>query len=124
MEDFRSKSCGDGRMQIEAYYGDRPSYSGMQDLRSYSTSYAPPHHFSGATNTNINNKEGKFKKGKSNVGSSSSSVKNWSFNDPELQRKKRVASYKVYAVEGKMKGSFRKSFRWLKDRYTQVVYGW
>ncbi|XWS26666.1 hypothetical protein CRYUN_Cryun26dG0050100 [Craigia yunnanensis] len=40
----------------------------------------------------------------------------WSFNDPELQRKNRVASYKVYTVEGKVKGSFKKSFRWLKDR--------
>ncbi|KAH0969838.1 hypothetical protein GBA52_028434 [Prunus armeniaca] len=41
--------------------------------------------------------------------------------DPELQRKKRVASYKMYSVEGKMKGSFRKSFRWLKDKCTQVL---
>ena len=68
-------------------------------------------------------KEIKIKKTKSSLGSSSSS-KSWGFNDPELQRKKRVASYKVYAVEGKMKGSLRKSFRWIKDTYTQVVYGW
>ncbi|GLT71552.1 hypothetical protein SLA2020_435620 [Shorea laevis] len=39
----------------------------------------------------------KLKKGKSGVGSVS---KSWSFSDPELQRKKRVAGYKVYAVEG------------------------
>ncbi|XP_068653395.1 uncharacterized protein [Aristolochia californica] len=108
MDDFRSKSCGDGRMQMESY-GDMPPASGY-DLRCYSTSYA---------STQVP-KEINFKKGKS-IGSSS---KNWSFNDPELQRKKRVASYKVYAVEGKMKGSYRKSVRWLKDRYTQVVYGW
>ncbi|KAM1262600.1 hypothetical protein ACFX13_028382 [Malus domestica] len=44
--------------------------------------------------------------------------------DPELQRKKKVASYKMYSVDGKMNGSFRKSFRWLKDKYTQVLYGW
>lgn len=62
----------------------------------------------------------KLKKGKI----ASSSSKSWSFNDPEFQRKKRVASYKVYSVEGKVKGSFRRSFRWLKDKYTQVVYGW
>lgn len=62
----------------------------------------------------------KLKKGKI----TSSSSKSWSFNDPEFQRKKRVASYKVYSVEGKVKGSFRRSFRWLKDKYTQVVYGW
>ncbi|CAH8281728.1 unnamed protein product [Eruca vesicaria subsp. sativa] len=45
-------------------------------------------------------------------------------NGPELHRKKRVASYKMYSVEGKVKGSFSKSFTWLKHRYTQVVYGW
>ncbi|KAG0486850.1 hypothetical protein HPP92_008945 [Vanilla planifolia] len=42
----------------------------------------------------------------------------------EFQRKKRVAGYKVYSVEGKLKASFRKSIRWLKERYNHVVYGW
>lgn len=46
----------------------------------------------------------------------------WSFSDPEFQRKTRVASYKAYCVQGRVKGSFRKSFRWVKDRCTQVVY--
>ncbi|KAF4369434.1 hypothetical protein F8388_001856 [Cannabis sativa] len=40
----------------------------------------------------------------------------WSLNDPELQRKKRVVGYKAYVVEGKMKGSFRKSFKWIKRK--------
>ncbi|XP_043721531.1 uncharacterized protein LOC122668987 [Telopea speciosissima] len=114
MEDFRSNSCGDGRMQMESYNGSRPTSYGMHDLRSYSASYA-----SSAHQTQMG-KEVKLKKAKSTAVSS----KSWSFNDPELQRKKRVASYKVYAVEGKAKGSLRKSFRWLKDRYTQVVNGW
>ncbi|OAY53170.1 uncharacterized protein LOC110612693 [Manihot esculenta] len=112
MEGFRSKSCRDGRMQIEEYYGDKAGPKGMQNLRSYSVNYAQPNQFG---------KEVKIKKGKNNVGSSS---KSWILNDPELQRKKRVASYKVYAMEGKMKGSFRKSFRWIKDTYTQMLYGW
>ncbi|KAJ4708680.1 DUF3511 domain protein [Melia azedarach] len=128
MEDFRSKSCRDGRMQIDNYYVSTTesstgpsSYSinGMQDLRCYSASYAsslPP-----IPNPQPHNNDVKFKKGKSTNGSSS---KNWSFNDPELQRKKRVASYKVYTVEGKVKGSLKKSFRWIKDRYTRMVYGW
>uniref|UniRef100_A0A2C9V7P6 DUF3511 domain-containing protein n=1 Tax=Manihot esculenta TaxID=3983 RepID=A0A2C9V7P6_MANES len=77
--------------------------SNMQDLRCYSASYA----------SSVGNNDVRFKKGKSASGSVS---KSWSFNDPELQRKKRVASYKVYSVEGKVKGSFRKSFRWFKDR--------
>ncbi|KAL6297634.1 hypothetical protein ACE6H2_005776 [Prunus campanulata] len=100
MDDFRSKSCGHGMMQIESYYdnGLGPTsfggFNGMQDLR--------------------------FKKGKSTNGFAS---KSWSFNDPELQRKKRVASYKVYTVEGKLKGSLRKSFRWVKETCNRVVYG-
>lgn len=96
-------------------YGGLPPSSGMHDLRCYSASYAS------AQQVQMQ-KEMKFKKGRGSSSSSSSS--RWCFNDPELQRKKRVASYKVYGVEGKMKGSLRKSFRWLKDKYTQVVYGW
>lgn len=110
-------------MQIESYHGGgrttAAAPSGMHDLRSYSVSYASSSSSSQAP-TQMG-KEMKIKKGKSSFGPSS---KSWSFNDPELQRKKRVASYKVYAVEGKMKGSFRKSFRWIKDTYTHVVYGW
>ncbi|KAK8670274.1 hypothetical protein V6N13_105032 [Hibiscus sabdariffa] len=118
MEDFRSKSYRDGGMQMESYYGGGGP-SNMQDLRCFSASYASSVH----VQPNQLVKEIKMKKTKSSLASSSSS-KSWSFNDPELQRKKRVAGYKVYAVEGKMKGSLRKSFRWIKDTYTQVVYGW
>lgn len=116
MEEFRSKSYGDGRMQIEAYRG-----TNMQDLRCYSASYASSVHPTTTQQTQMGNNDAKFKKGKSTNGSTS---KSWSFSDPELQRKKRVASYKVYAVEGKLKGSLRKSFKWLKDRCNRVVYGW
>ncbi|KAH1216308.1 hypothetical protein HKD37_13G036235 [Glycine soja] len=116
MEEFRSKSYGDGRMQIEAYRG-----TNMQDLRCYSASYASSVHPTTTQQTQMGNNDAKFKKGKSTNGSTS---KSWSFSDPELQRKKRVASYKVYAVEGKLKGSLRKSFKWFKDRCNRVVYGW
>ncbi|CAI0627948.1 unnamed protein product [Linum tenue] len=127
MEDYRSKSYADGRSsQLDLYhYGPPPTAAGsggggggMQDLRCYSASYAAS---SLEMNNNNNNKDLRLKKGKSANGSVS---KTWSFNDPELQRRKRVASYKVYTVEGKVKGSFKKSFRWLKDRYTRVVHGW
>ncbi|KAK6153582.1 hypothetical protein DH2020_013221 [Rehmannia glutinosa] len=92
--------------------------SNMHDLRSYSTS---DYNLDYKSN---NFKEMKIKKSnKSRISassSSSSSSKNWNFNvDPELQRKKRVAGYKAYAVEGKMKTSLRKSFRWMKD----IVHG-
>ena len=83
--------------------------------RSYSTSHA-----TGGYNYNTNNlmmgKDLQMKKMKSSQGLG----KSWSLNDPELKRKKRVAGYKVYAVEGKVKGSVRKGFRWIKD----IVYGW
>ncbi|XWS24928.1 hypothetical protein CRYUN_Cryun27aG0026800 [Craigia yunnanensis] len=32
-------------------------------------------------------------------------------NDPKLKRKKRIASYKVFTMEGKLKSSFRNSFK-------------
>jgi hypothetical protein len=130
MEDFRSKSWADGRMQMEERYGDHDGgmgptttsgngmISGMQDLRCYSASYATSAHPS--QTGQVGNDDAKFKKGKSANGFAS---KSWSFNDPEMQRKKRVASYKVYTVEGKVKGSLRKSFRWLKDRCSRLVNG-
>ncbi|CAH8303409.1 unnamed protein product [Eruca vesicaria subsp. sativa] len=106
MEDYnRQRAYGDTGMQIQPYHGG--GGLGTGDFRSYSTSYA--------TENNIYD----IKKEKS-----ISRSKSWGITDPELQRKKRVASYKMYSVEGKVKGSFRKSFRWLKQRYTQVVYGW
>ncbi|KAI4337155.1 hypothetical protein L6164_015603 [Bauhinia variegata] len=118
MEDYgRSRSYGNGQaMQMEGYYGSSAA-SGRYDLRCYSASYAQTQ-LGSIPNPN----ELKSKKGKETARSSLS--KSWSLGDPEFQRKKRVASYKMYSVEGKVKGSLRKSFRWLKDRYYQVVYGW
>ncbi|KAJ3686340.1 hypothetical protein LUZ61_015504 [Rhynchospora tenuis] len=87
MEDFRSSSYTDRTREIDSY--------NSHDLRCYSASYA---------STRAPNKEFKLNKGKSANGSSSfRSV--WSLSDPELQRKKRVMGYRVYDVEGKMKGS-------------------
>lgn len=127
MENYtRSKSTREGRMLHgeDGYYGDRAAAGppSMHELRSYSTSYAsyiqrpPPPPPQPLAHVQEVSTDGKMKKSRSRVASSS---KNWSFSDPELQRKKRVASYKAYAVEGKMKGSLRKSFRWIKD----VVHG-
>ncbi|KAJ0243339.1 ABC family ABC transporter [Hirschfeldia incana] len=84
-----------GGMQIQPYNGG----PGTNHFRSYSTSYG----------TGTENNMYDIKKGKSVARS-----KSWGITDSELQRKKRVASYKMYSVEGKVKGSFRKSFRWLK----------
>ncbi|MBA0604051.1 hypothetical protein Godav_016742, partial [Gossypium davidsonii] len=107
MENFRSKSCREGKaQQIESKNG----INGMQDVRCYSASNGGSKTNNGRTQ--IPNNVDKFKKSKSSNGSCS---KSWNLNDPELRRKKRVASYRVYSVEGKVKGSLKKSFRWLKE---------
>ena len=79
MEDFRSKSYGDGRMQIETYTANASS-GGMQDLRCYSASYASSVPSSMSQNQSGGAHELKFKKGKS---TNSSSSKNWSFGGAE-----------------------------------------
>ncbi|KAF8038872.1 hypothetical protein BT93_B1428 [Corymbia citriodora subsp. variegata] len=38
------------------------------------------------------------------------------WNDPEKKRKRRVARYKLYSVEGRFKASFKQGFRWLKRK--------
>ncbi|KZV51859.1 hypothetical protein F511_06902 [Dorcoceras hygrometricum] len=129
MADYRSKSFADANMQIQPYFGPPYKYNSTRhdDFRSYSASYASSSSNTysaavAAATTGVGEfGPQKLKKARSNGGSTLGS---WSFKDPEFQRKKRVASYKVYAVEGRVKGSFTKSYRWLKDRYTQVVYGW
>ncbi|KAJ0971333.1 hypothetical protein J5N97_019292 [Dioscorea zingiberensis] len=101
MEDLRSRSYGDGRMQMEVYGGGGGGGgravvpSGMTDMRCYSASYA----YSQQQSYNNPQREMKLKKGKSMSASSSSSSSaptsklGWSFNDPEMQRKKRVAGW-------------------------------
>ncbi|CAL5327896.1 unnamed protein product [Camellia sinensis] len=137
MENFRSKSCRHGSTMIESYYGSRPDPgtgpipTSMHHLRSYS--YSTCHTSESVAHKKMKMKMGKelikIKKGKNasvveSSSSSSTTSKSWSKNiNSELQRKKRIARYKVYSVEGKMKGSLRKSFRWIKDTCTHVIYG-
>uniref|UniRef100_A0A0D3D816 DUF3511 domain-containing protein n=2 Tax=Brassica TaxID=3705 RepID=A0A0D3D816_BRAOL len=103
-----SRSYGDGRTSDRRYDGPGSlGGNGMQDLRSYSTSYTD--HPTWIPEDNPNQKKGK---------SSSSS---WGFVDPDIKRKKRVVSYRAYTVEGKLKGSFRKSFKWVKDKCSKLL---
>ncbi|KAK8513669.1 hypothetical protein V6N13_002400 [Hibiscus sabdariffa] len=122
MEDYnRSRPYGNGMLEVDTRHGP-PRPSASYDLRCYSAAYAQSQMANNYSNSG-NNRDYKLKK--ANTATSASSSSNaWSFGDPEFQRKKRVASYKMYSVEGKVKGSLRRSFRWLKDKYTQVVYGW
>lgn len=48
-------------------------------------------------------------------GQSSTTVAPWRFIDPETKRKKRIATYKAYAMEGKVKSTVKKGFRWIKN---------
>ncbi|KAK2648753.1 hypothetical protein Ddye_016242, partial [Dipteronia dyeriana] len=40
--------------------------------------------------------------------------------DPELKRKKRIASYNVFTMEGKVQSSVRNNFMWIKTKFTNV----
>ncbi len=62
---------------------------------------------------------------KGQMKSSKNSQSPWSlYADPEMKRKKRVATYKVLTVEGKMKQTVRNSCRWLKAKFIEARYGW
>jgi len=113
-------------MQIEPYYGGGGG-GARPDFRSYSysaggvggggmgmSSYSYQYEYGGGAAAD----GGDLKRSKS-------SKRRWlALGDPDLDRKRREAAYKAYAVEGKVKGSFRKSFKWIKDRYLHLVYGW
>ncbi|KMT14283.1 hypothetical protein BVRB_4g076380 [Beta vulgaris subsp. vulgaris] len=51
------------------------------------------------------------------------SVKAW-YNSPEQKRKRRMAKYKIYSMEGKVKSSFKKSYRWFKKKCFHLVHGY
>ncbi|KQK12331.1 uncharacterized protein LOC112269406 [Brachypodium distachyon] len=61
--------------------------------------------------------------GKRNGGEGgASSSASWWAGDPEAKRRRRVAAYKAYAVEARVKASLRRGFRWIKDRCTGIVH--
>ncbi|CAH9090514.1 unnamed protein product [Cuscuta epithymum] len=102
MENLRSKSTREGGNWRQP--SGFPPTSSMNDFRSYSTSsYA-------ANNNNENDKvkRNTAKRSKSKV--VVSPLSSQSFREAEEQRKKRVESYRAFAKDGKVKGSFR----WIK----------
>ncbi|KAK7284602.1 hypothetical protein RJT34_19351 [Clitoria ternatea] len=62
--------------------------------------------------------------GSSGSGSTRASEKPWRLNDPEAKRKKRIAKYNVYGVEGKVKATLRKGLRWIKRKCSQIANGY
>ncbi|XP_071687916.1 uncharacterized protein [Rutidosis leptorrhynchoides] len=104
---------------MEPYNTHQPS-SNFQDFRCHSASASSSSTQTQTKNTNYNNPTFVELKKVSNHRSAS---RIWSLTDPEIQRKKRVASYKAFTVEGKVKESIKKSCKWIKDRYHKMVYG-
>ncbi|CAL5208862.1 unnamed protein product [Lathyrus oleraceus] len=51
-------------------------------------------------------------------------AKPWSFGDAKTKRRKRIARYKVYAVEGKVKATLRDGIRWIKHTCSRIVHGY
>uniref|UniRef100_A0A0E0E2X5 Uncharacterized protein n=1 Tax=Oryza meridionalis TaxID=40149 RepID=A0A0E0E2X5_9ORYZ len=61
----------------------------------------------------------------SSASASASKGRVWGLGDTaEMQRRRRVAGYRVYDVEGKVKVSLQSSMRWIKGKCTRVVDGW
>ncbi|KAK4407925.1 hypothetical protein Sango_0373500 [Sesamum angolense] len=51
--------------------------------------------------------------------------KAWGFSiDPEMKRRKRIARYKVYSVEGRVKASIRNGLRWFKNKCSELIHGY
>ncbi|KAM3409938.1 hypothetical protein ACQJBY_002289 [Aegilops geniculata] len=57
-------------------------------------------------------------------GGGGGSANMWCFSDPEMKRRRRVASYKAYSVEGKVKSSLRRGLRWFKGKCSDIFHGW
>merc|ERR1712137_81107 len=50
----------------------------------------------------------------------SPTVKKW-WDNPEMKRRRRVAKYKLYSAEGKVKSSLKKGFCWIKRKCIMIV---
>ncbi|CAI9103497.1 OLC1v1001988C1 [Oldenlandia corymbosa var. corymbosa] len=54
---------------------------------------------------------------------SKSATKPW-IDYRQFKRRKRIAKYKLYAYEGKVKNSFKKGIRWIKRKCRKIVHGY
>ena len=54
---------------------------------------------------------------------SAAAAKPWGFTDPEMKRRKRIAKYKVYTIEGRVKASIRSGLRWIKNKCSEMIHG-
>ncbi|GKE01870.1 FAR1-related sequence 11-like protein, partial [Tanacetum coccineum] len=62
---------------------------------------------------------------RSPVRTSTSSSRPWGgLNDPKSKRRKRIAKYKAYTIEGRVKASFRNGIRWIKSKCSEFIHGY
>lgn len=50
--------------------------------------------------------------------------KPWGFGDAEMKRRKRIAKYKVYSLEGRVKASIKNGLRWFKNKCSEIIQGY
>ncbi|CAK7340574.1 unnamed protein product [Dovyalis caffra] len=86
----------------------------MGEINVYAKTVTPPRHAKSCPSYDFSRKHNVSKK-------SSSSATSW-WNSPETKRKKRVARYKLYTVEGKVKSSLKKGFRWVKRTCYRIIH--
>ncbi|KAL6850371.1 hypothetical protein ACP4OV_020998 [Aristida adscensionis] len=48
-------------------------------------------------------------------------VRVWCFSDPEMKRRRRVAGYKAYGMQGKVKASLRRGLQWFKRKFSRIL---
>ncbi|KAL9227233.1 hypothetical protein vseg_002952 [Gypsophila vaccaria] len=114
-------------MQLDFYHNNNNNNKiNIYNQRSYSLNNSNTfnHNNNNINNNNNNNEiayEYKLKRSKTTTTGISPSNMLMCFNDPEFKRKSRVASYRALTFEGKVKGSFRKSFKRVKNFF---IHGW
>jgi hypothetical protein len=69
-------------------------------------------------------REGGVGSGRVGGGGGGGGANMWCFSDPEMKRRRRVASYKAYSVEGKVKSSLRRGLRWFKGKCSDIFHAW
>lgn len=82
-------------------------------------SLPPPPQFYSRYDLDLDRRGGKGTGGGGGGGGSA-----WCFSDPEMKRRKRVASYKAYSAEGKLKSKVKRGWSWIKSRCRELVNGY
>ncbi|KAK7379030.1 hypothetical protein VNO80_04482 [Phaseolus coccineus] len=103
-----------------------PSLLPRQDMQSYGSGHGSGHHqpYCGDRRIEVVSGRSHGWSGSRSPDSAQGSEKPWRFSDPEAKRKKRIAKYKVYGVEGKVKATLKEGLRWIKKKCSQIAHGY